>query len=389
MHCFQSFFAVRVVILLTLSLVACAGPQMVMRASEFNEAISSSSNELLLLNAVRAAKRFPLYYTTFASAKGQPFVSGKSTVSMPFGPEAKQAHTFGSEVNYNSGFQTFDFNNANTTDLNISEIVTADEYNNFIDNDWPRELVDILMIQKFELKLTTVLAVEAEVQRTCGRARSGFSTRDSGREAALCNLIYADVGCQHDPLQVRYFNSGTNRCDFLSFQRFVRKLRLIGSRIESVKPPAAKEGKKKGKSEAPKIFMLTVPEALGKKEASSRVFFRSPEGITVYLGQLVASQTLSQNPFTPLIIVRTPSQLSDGRVAYTHVRLFYVTKELKPGEVAVVSVRHEGVDFHIPKPNYGADDEDRSLQTLALLNSLLRTRLDGAATRPAVAYISN
>jgi hypothetical protein len=88
--------------------------------------------------------------------------------------------------------------------------------------------------------------------------------------------------------------------------------------------------------------------------------YRSAEGILYYLGELIAAQNYSAQPYEPKVLLNA----SDG---HHHLMNLFVVRRGNPGApLAAVQVNFNGEDFYIPRPQLGAIDEDRSLQVLDL-----------------------
>jgi len=89
---------------------------------------------------------------------------------------------------------------------------------------------------------------------------------------------------------------------------------------------------------------------------------RSPEGIFHYLGELIAAQNYSPQPYTPMTFVE-----AGGKRRL--VKLFVVERGVSAN--AAVQVFFNGEGFHIPRPQFGSVDEERSLQVLDLASQAI------------------
>src|ERR1700761_3825163 len=79
-------------------LVGCAAcqysPDMLDRTLAYNRAVANSTNQVLLLNVVRASERLPTYYTRLEGDASSLSVTPNASISLPLG----NAHSFESDV---------------------------------------------------------------------------------------------------------------------------------------------------------------------------------------------------------------------------------------------------------------------------------------------------
>ena len=119
-------------------------------------------------------------------------------------------------------------------------------------------------------------------------------------------------------------NTARHFCDMNRFQTFVRQLILLDLNYKYIVP-------------------------------------RTPEGMLYWLGELVAAQNYSVNPYVPVTFADTHTPLG-----HKLDPLFEVHRgpPLLPPAVAVV---HPGESGYLPRPAFGTIDEARSLQVLDLV----------------------
>ncbi len=99
---------------LSLALTACTGFEIEDHSYTFNEATESTGNRLLLLNAVRASKNYPMQFSRISSYTGQGRVTADFSPSFPFGVDANHAYDLKPTVKVNSGVQKLDLVDLNT-----------------------------------------------------------------------------------------------------------------------------------------------------------------------------------------------------------------------------------------------------------------------------------
>jgi hypothetical protein len=105
-----------------------------------------------------------------------------------------------------------------------------------------------------------------------------------------------------------------------------------------------------------------------------------------YLGELIAAQNYIDQPFMP----KVQYGASVGTTfEFVDLPLFVVVRGEPIGNAAVV-VRHNGVPFYIPRPDFGSPVEERSLQTLELVLQTVQaatTQKDVPTAVPPVAVL--
>ena len=89
---------------------------------------------------------------------------------------------------------------------------------------------------------------------------------------------------------------------------------------------------------------------------------RSPDGILYYLGELIAAQNYSPQPYTPMTLI------ASGGSRHL-VKLFVVERGVSANAAVQVFSHREG--FYIPRPQFGTVDEERSLQVLDLVSQAI------------------
>ena len=317
--------------LLALATAACTtADELRHKASAYNEAISDSTNEILLLNALRASQRAPMSFTGLGDVSATPNFSADASGTLNFTPYSLATYNLNPNVKYGGGFSTFAMKNLNQGEFMeaLRRPVDSKLVDFFISQNWPEELLASVVIGKYNVNQR----VHDELDRRASlRCAAATSTRD--RE--ICDIIAAqreqarNANCQIDLVGDGILNTARDVCGMAKFQLLVRRLRL-----------------------------LNIPYL--KKGA-----LRSPIAIIYYLGELIAAQNYSTRQYTPQILVATP----DGHRRL--VDLFVVRPGDPAGGRAAVKATYNGMPFHIPFPRFGAEDEARSLQVLDLVSQVI------------------
>lgn len=375
-----------------------------------NKELSDFGNKLLLLNAVRASKGYPLYFTTFGDAKASQTVQFTGTQK-----DAKIG--IGGGV---SDVSIISQNNAAFQKLMLAPL-DSDLFQQFLKNDWPKAVLYNVFIQKIILDPESDLMIGNAVASFCRNAKhkgeDSFAFRRCGTLSEdlifyrdYCGRNYRTPGRGN----TRYYNAGDHECDQRRFQIFISELRIVGVRFktETILPPTPLSVKKKtekkegdrvlepvGFSDPNKATTRTVWIVGGRKgfsdlkEIEIDVAMRPPQEIIEYLGGLISAQLHIKNPFTPTGIyggnfVRLPLFEVKCRASFSSFLKKLVGAPFQKNcswpewSNSAVSVEHEGVTYYIPKPKYGERFEARSLQVLELFQQvMIRQTIRGAGRR--------
>lgn len=312
--------------------VGCTRAELEHKADAYNAAIAQSNNRQILLNAVRASQRSPMSFVGFGDVSASPNYSGSASTTVNLSPAGLTSYVLNPSVNYNGGFSNFALSNLNRTEYiqAIQRPIPPKLAQYFYDLKWPKELVDLMLVQSHVIKRGEYARIEAEVRARC-------ANQVDHRTREICQRLDDDLdafkseGCHEFPYnnaEITFLNTAREFCSMNAYQRFLRKVRLVQLNV--------------------------VPARL-----------RSIQGMLYYLGELIAAQNYSVHPYTPTIYVETP----DGHRRL--VPLFEVRRGVAGVGQAAVEVFYEGEIFYIPKPAFGTIEEARSLQVLDLLSIAL------------------
>jgi hypothetical protein len=311
--------------------VGCTRAELENKADAYNAAIAQSNNRQILLNSVRASQRAPMSFVGLGDIAASPNYSGTAAGTFNLTPAALTSYTLNPTLNYGGGFTSFAISNLNRTEYMqaIQRPISMKLAQYFLDLKWPKEVVELILSQSYVLKRGEFLKIERDVRIKC-------ENRSDSRTAEICErldedqLTFEAEGCHEFPYnkpEITFLNTGREFCGMNSYQRFLRKKRLLN---------------------------VDFPVKL-----------RSIQGVLYFLGELIAAQNYSVHPYSPMAYVETP----DGH--HRLVPLFEVRRGFPSLGQAAVQVHYEGEDFYIPKPAFGTIDEARSLQVLDLVSTAL------------------
>lgn len=383
-----------------LTLTGCAQFEIADRSVDYNLAVETASNRQLLLNAVRASKRYPRVYTNLTKISSASPISTQFAFGIPFGGDATSTFTFNPTLTTQSGIQ-FDLSVLDTQDFmkGILKPVDAATIDYYLKQGWPKEMLFHMLIR--EIKFDEQQAIDninEKAKAECGPNNKGHK---------LCKFralkMIGEHDCKDDLAKLRtgnksFLNAPGHRkkepCVFLRFQNLIRKLLILVLKVDEVVKekivskttttfdPKTKKYKveiteepiieqklplsydlKKGANPTKELTCtdrrcLRV-EGTEVAESVGSVFLRSPESMIFYLGELIEAQNQATPPYTPMVIGGPDTDPKK-------VPLFRVLKGT-PGENTAVSVSHEGETYYIPR---GKEKAGRSMSVLTLVKQL-------------------
>ncbi|MCH9019038.1 MAG: hypothetical protein IIA73_01540 [Proteobacteria bacterium] len=383
-----------------LTLGACASFELAERATNYNLSFEQTSNRLMLLNAVRASKRYPLYFTRFNLIRATSPVSGTARLDLPFGGDAQSNFNFAPSITLSDG-TTFDLQVLDDQDFykGILSPITAKTFDFYLKRGWPKDMLFHLFIQKIEVTEVARMNVIKESDTLC------LKSENEKKCKRISQHQIAGLTCERKPT-TRYLNYPSNPCSLLRFQQFMTRLRVldfdtktISSRGEIGPSLAVKDvGNLEdlvevGKSDL-QLTLIKIPgqpdkyelrkpsvkfgftlrkleklnvsgseeggaDSKGKTPAGEiTIFLNSPQGMIFYLGEVMRSQLMPDFGGPSYI-----PQITLGPDRENH-RLFTVVTGEPAG--SAVSVEHEGTTYSIPSVR----DRGVSMQVLALVSQV-------------------
>ena len=308
--------------LATATCVSCTRAELVHKADAYDAAIWDSNNRQILLNAVRASQRAPMSYVALGEISANPVVTGSTAGIFNVIPNGLSTYSFNPTVNYGGGFATFQMSNLNQKEFaeKVHERIKPNVVLHFVGEKWPKELVELVFTQTITLTPDEFADIQRRTRETC-------DLRPDERSGEICDIINADAAFYRDECPHRhdfslvFLNTARERCAMTRFQLLTRSMRLLHYRDV-------------------------------KRE------FRSAEGILYFLGELIAAQLYSSQPYTPMVMLEAPDQ------HHYLMRLFVVERGNPGPPAAAVQVSFNGEEFFVPRPQLGDLREDRSLQLL-------------------------
>jgi hypothetical protein len=321
----------------------------------YDTAIADTANQLLLLNAVRASQRYPRSFTSVGDIVAAPPLTASLASTLNFtGFTGLQTYNLNPTINASPGYSQFTLGNLNDKEFMdaLRKPIAPGITRSFRDDRaWPRQLLDLIYIQYFTPTERIVNLVDSTRKSKCPPGTPGpceLLNQQIDEFTSRCNSEhFINVNVRNREFRDdrgMYYNSVANYCHYTRFRIFLEEVRLLNY------PLCEKPG----------------PGCLLTHE-------RSALDMIGYLGELVAAQNYNEEPFMP--VFRYGFSIGLG-FQFVDVPLFVVRRG-EPLGSAAVAVYHDGMTYYIPRPQFGAPTEERSLQTLDLVLQTIR-----AATLP-------
>lgn len=196
------------------------------RAVEHNRAIAQASDDVLLLNIVRAKLDRPVVYTQFGGVNESFEANPGISVNVPFGKDAASAYDAGAS-----------FGPSQIASLSTSSLSDQDFYQGvmhpikvgllryYLDNGWPRDLLMALTIEKLKIGVEFYQRVVHDSDALC-----------AGSSNAACVRIHDSVRVHTTPPvesgHMTFFNDPRSAALFDPFHELVLRLIVLGLTVD-------------------------------------------------------------------------------------------------------------------------------------------------------------
>lgn len=412
---------------------ACSQVQFVHQVSQHNDALELSGNQIILLNAIRASKGYPYYFTYLGDMQGKDALTAEVPSTLAFGNHQVLRHTASPKVLMNNGFNSFNVSNANSDDFALSLVtpLSAAQASVLINSDWPTEHLSMLIIRRMGISKQDLAALIENQKVRCANHSSGYAVLCGLVEEAIsrCGLPRAEKvleGMRRGLGEVSTFNNEPeDACAFEQFQMAVRLFVLASPTItprevatggdKGAESGGGKGGKQKQQSGKQQAIadgggangkqqqgvqnqVVNVNVSTREQEEKSRtklhlrVELQRRDG-TVHIAYVAIEGTRS-DPGASYFMLRSPGDMIDflGRLIKVQLRsddarIAKVVEnrkqlvpifDIKQGlslDRAAVSVSHEGTRYSVPRNTYEANERHMTMQSLMLVNQLLAMKV--------------
>lgn len=354
-----------IVFVLSFCIGACASQDVVYHGLQHTKGIENSGNKLLLLNILRAGKRYPAYYSTIAAYTGGRRVSADASITTPFGSDfITQIYSAVTKISGNNGLSSVVLDNIgqkkaiqflhdNKKGREILEGLLRD--------GMPYPVAYALLVQRVSYHPELLEAILDAGERRCRNP----SSKASQIYCEYNERLIQDCGSLRGRGAV-FINRGDDECSFKRFQLLFNKTRISPVTLSPV-----------GKTNKLKTVFYDKRTAAVFKKLTARgvsspvvITYRSPASIIKFIGELAVSQLFLKNQFTPQVLV-----LDREIFKVRNIDLFKIVKGNYLDVNSKFSINFEGENYYIPVREPGPYPSHTSYEVL----SLIRTLIDFAA----------
>jgi hypothetical protein len=426
------FFAVAVIGLGVLT--GCVSYQVDDHSFQFNEATGSLSLRMLLLNAVRASKDYPLQFSKIQSYQGTGTTSASVSATLPLKalPPLPGSGTATPRVDWKDGISQLTLVDLNTEEAQqaLKKTLPLRAYKYYDAYGGNRSYVTpiMLMVEHVSMPRKLYKLIGSYVDHRCAQYLSGGVSQKTPRYdhnlfacAALrrlqsqCNFERTLLA--HPDETIAFLqNHVSSECQHLAFVGATLYLAVIGGTVGPVqktdkgggrggpRPPPGKKapgnntiniytsdkaGEDKADPEKDKedVILPFYDEAfaaaclaqklcrrrpeVGVLAMNVEIQLRSPERMVRFLGELISAQSYGPQRFQPIAV--DPIRLQEYKL---------LTVKLgtpPPGGAAVSVAGPDGETVYVPRHNDDARKTDLSLEVLAIVSDVL----NGAVSKKA------
>ena len=420
--------------LLAVTLSQCVRYEIEDQSLQFNQAVGTVANRLLLLNAVRAAKGYPTQFSKLATYTGQGRISGKIGAKFPFTlnhigtgtlARAVQTGNVDPSLSFNSGVQSMQFVDLNTEEAQklLHKTLTATALKYYLEQGWENRLVNTILFESITVINRLATPIFRKYMKYCkekkkNKRKEKIRIKKCYPHKKLSNLSRNSKKCDpHEILKnntytvrrvtyVDFTNDPRNVCQFYAFQFILEAFGVSSGFIDS--NPKKKKVKQKKVQKKPVIrsdrFAIDVNLTVPKKKAVATsgpavtLAFANNRKLQNTLDDLKKKVDYKGVKIRPMeAVFRSPERMvrflgdvisaqvlaKNGanlkiRIDDDIVNLFYVERG-RGSRSAVAVTGPEGERFFIPIPDHGSPSRHRSLPALALVADFMNSAVSGAS----------
>lgn len=366
--------------------------ELVTHAMGYNEALADSHNKLILLNVMRAAYRYPMYFSDTGNLTAQAKKSLELGLDYNFGSDSLDSHTLKPKISYDGGALSVLYHNLNREEFTNSIIfreVTLNQLNFYINNGWNKNLIYMLLIDSFSMPVENLLKLEELAYFVC---RNGV--RDKYKIAYCDNFEFQYNNPsmlkgrldRHEIRDGRIYvrNFGADKSISDDFRYYISLFKILDARIYDRRTGRELKRNRKIVRNQPSYDIVPETERVidfenafvrrqvnragGSAAIGLKVNVRSVQSVMYYVGELIRAQLGSGGSYVPDIPVGAPQLDESGR--YYFVRAPMVRVKRGASVAASVQVKLGRQMYHVPAASIDGTGH-RTLQVFALINQLL------------------
>lgn len=402
-----------------ITLSGCTSTFVTQGSLSYNKSLAINMQQEILLNAIRGSKHKPPSFTGISDLQGNynrnasidsavPFLNNLSVTGFNLTP------TIDGDLNNEVNFQ-----NRNNTEFygQIRSELSGSTFRQYIDNNWPRDVVNLALIHSIALPKNENKAFWWRVWSRCEQfqskntkngircekliedreklrtLRSDFVRSKNQAQSLSCKDALEQVTGKNEDGAL-YLNEPRARCSFIAFRAFILATSLLDFDFESMQGPERWTPSQRtrkvvhGRTKASKVeenfsrrstLVFKAPTSGSKSTKNmlknGTISLRSPLDIINFLGSVIAAKH-----YLPAGERYSPT----GRfgITFQEVELFDVKRGRSPNSVITVS-DEDGDTFSVATPQYGQQNEALSLRFIALISdTITRATTEDSVSSP-------
>lgn len=340
------------------------------RAVAYNLAAAKAQEKLLLLNIVRAMRHEPRYFTTIGQIVANPRDTTSANLNIPFGGDAPSTFALGlggnrSHSDWSATITTLESKEFTT---GLLEPVSLEVIDYFWQQGWPKELLLSLFIRRIDLPgcepvfnhpedplASASFHVSIEALIAHGLRIVETPSEPLGEALALTpNLELGKFLLEAQKAKVNV--------DFESGKYLIR----------TAADAKMLDWDRKG------LDLCAVAHGCrcsASADSEIKFYFRSPEGVIYYLGQMMRMQARNAQD---LVMIHSEPTSAPKRTGYHSVsvgeeRALFIARAIEPRRAersrSLVEVEHQGTTYAIPAET--TDQRHYSMSVLTLVGQLI------------------
>lgn len=357
----------------------CTQQQIVYQAISHNRAISSSADEILLTNILRASNNLAIDYTAISGYQAEGVVSGSLSPKLPFGGDAPSVFSLDPVLNVSPGITSItvtNFGQQEKSYKNLHQPVDLDDLLRRFTAGWEDRLIETFLYSRITVRgefWNEIYKISTSKCPNDGNSDEKKECRDIQRAIDICGESYSIKPIAIEKISVGSMSviakgsdtKRSDRCDFAEFQDMLSRFDLSGVFVRLLK-----KGDRKiefgTNDELKDIYLKSNVELSQRGLDALAVGFRSTDGMIKYVGQLVQAQLRGNDPWEPKIDL--------GESTEKQTSLFLIERGASGTSDSAISTSFDGQVYTIPASILGDRYAHRSMEIF----SYIRERLDQA-----------
>ena len=224
-------------ILVSCLAIGCTQQQIVYQAISHNRAISSSADEILLTNILRASKNLAVDYTAISAYQAQGVVSGSLSPKVPFGGDATNVFSLDPVLNVSPGITSINVTNFGQQEKsykNLHKPADLDDILRRVTAGWEGRLIETFLYSRITVRGEFWKEILRRSTRKCLNNQKAYQIkecRDIQAAKAICGTSYSLV--LRESMSV--IAKGSDRCKFATFQDMLSRIDLSGMFLRPLK----------------------------------------------------------------------------------------------------------------------------------------------------------